>query len=71
MGIFYFLLVWREIKSKKFKKYFLLPTFNKFAIQNNPLMQLHLIFHKTLIKANRKSENLKVLVDLAAFQQLK
>ena len=34
-------------------------------------MQLHLIFHKTLIKANRKSENLKVLVDLAAFQQLK
>ena len=50
---------------------FFLSTSNKFAIQNNPLMQLHLIFHKTLIKTNWKSEHFKVLVDLAVFQQLR
>ena len=33
---------------------FFLPTCNKFAIQNNPIMQLRLIFCKTLIKTNRK-----------------
>ena len=53
------------------RKYFCLPTFNNFAMQNNPLMQLRLIFHKTLIKTNWKSEKLKVLVNLAVFQQLR
>ena len=34
-------------------------------------MQLRLIFHKTLIKTSWKSENFKVLVDLAVFRQLR
>ena len=34
-------------------------------------MQSCLIFHKTLKKANRKSENFKVLVDLTDFLQLR
>ena len=37
------------------------------SIQNNPLIQLLLVFHKT----NWKSENFKVLADLAVFQQLR
>ena len=46
---------------------FFLPKSNKLATQNNPLIQLLLIFHKT----NWKSENFKALVDLAVFQQLR
>ena len=34
-------------------------------------MQLRLIFYKTLIKTNQKSENFKVLVNLTVFQQLR
>ena len=54
MGIFYFILVWRGLKSVKFKKnvFFFIPTSNKIAIQNSPLMQLRIIFHKSLIKIN-------------------
>ena len=63
----YFILVWRGFKSIKLKKCFFLPTFNKFLIQNNPLMQLLLIFHN----ANWKSQNFKVLSDLKLFQQLR
>ena len=63
----YFILLWRGFKSIKLKKCFFLPTFNKFSIQNNPLMQLLLIFHN----ANWKSQNFKVLSDLVLFQQLR
>ena len=63
----YFILVWRGFKSIKLKKCFFLPTFNKFLMQNNPLMQLLLIFHN----ANWKSQNFKVLSDLKLFQQLR
>ena len=67
MGMFYFILVWWGLKSIKLKKsLFFPPIFNKFAIQNNPLIQLYLMFHKT----DWKSENFKVIV-LAAFQQLR
>ena len=56
----------KGVKIHKIRKiYFFLPSSNKFAIQNNPLMQLLLIFHKT----NWKSENFKV--DLVVSQQLK
>ena len=55
--IFYLILVWRGLKSIKLEKcFFFLPSSNKFAIQNNPLMQLLLIFHKT----NWKSENFRL-----------
>ena len=48
MRIFYFILVWKGLKSIKLKKkVFFLPISNKFAIQNKSFMQLHLIFHKT------------------------
>ena len=57
------------IKMHKIKVFFL-PSSNKFAIQNNPPMQLRLIFYKRLIKTNWKSENFKV-IDLVVFQQLK
>ena len=63
----YFILLWRGFKSIKLKKCFFLPTFNKFLIQNNPLMQLLLIFHN----ANWKSQTFKVLSDLVLFQQLR
>ena len=63
----YFILVWRGFKSIKLKKCFFLPTFNKFLMQNNPLMQLLLIFHN----ANWNSQNFKVLSDLKLFQQLR
>ena len=63
----YFILLWRGFKSIKLKKCFFLSTFNKFLIQNNPLMQLLLIFHN----ANWKSQNFKVLSDLVLFQQLR
>ena len=56
------------VKNHKIKKIFFPRTSNKSAIQNNPLMQLHLIFHKRLMKTNGKSENSKVL---AVFQQLR
>ena len=46
--------------------FFFLSTSNKFAIQNNAIMQLLLIFRKT----NWKSDNFNFLVDLAVFQQL-
>ena len=66
--IFYFILVWRRLKSIKLEKsFFFLPTSNKFAIQYNPLMQLILIFQKT----NQNSDKFKVLVDLAVSQQLR
>ena len=55
------------LKIHKTKKNVLfLPACNKFASQNNPLMQLHLMFHKTLIKTNGKSDKFKV-VDLIVF----
>ena len=51
MGMFYFILVWWGLKSIKLKKsLFFPPIFNKFAIQNNPLIQLYLMFHKTVNK---------------------
>ena len=56
------------VKNHKIKKIFFPRTSKKSAIQNNPLMQLHLIFHKRLMKTNGKSENSKVL---AVFQQLR
>ena len=57
----------KGLKIHKTKKnVFFLPTCNKFASQNNPLMQLHLIFHKTLMKTNGKSDKFKV-VDLVVF----
>ena len=46
--------------------FFFLSTSNKFAIQNNTIMQLLLIFRKTIWK----SDNFNFLVDLAVFQQL-
>ena len=58
----------KGVKIHKIRKiYFFLPSSNKFAIQNNPLMQLLLIFHKK----NWKSENFKVLVELVVFQQFR
>ena len=56
---------WNGLKSIKLEKGFFLPTPSKFPMQNNPFMQLLLIFHKT----NWKSENFKV--DLVVSQQLK
>ena len=44
--IFCFILTWRGLKSAKLEKMFFLPIYNKFVIQNNPPMQLGLIFHK-------------------------
>ena len=49
---------------------FFLPTSNKFPMQNDPLMQLRLIFHKAFNKSNWKCENLKV-IGLVVFQQLR
>ena len=63
-------MVWRELNSIKFSKnvVFFLLTSNKFAIQNNPFIQLRLIFHKKLNK-------LKVWQfqthKLSSFQQLR
>ena len=70
MGIFYFILICWGLKLVKLKKCFFLPTSNKFAIQNNTLMQLRLIFYKTLIKTIWKSDNFKI-IDLVTFQQLR
>ena len=53
MGIFYLILVWLELESMKLKKK-IMPTFNRFVVQNNPIMQLCLIFHKTLNKNKLK-----------------
>ena len=50
VGIFYFILAWRGLKSTKLKKMFFFTSSNKFAIQNNPLLQLLLIFLKTVKK---------------------
>ena len=47
--MFYFILAWRGLKFIEIKCFFL-PTSNKSAIQNNPLMQLLLIFHKAINK---------------------
>ena len=48
-------MVWRELKSIQLKnKDVFLLTFNKLAIQNNPLMQLHQMFHKTVNKNKLK-----------------
>ena len=65
--IFCFVLVWRGLKSIKLEKYFFLPTSNKFAIENNPLMQLLSIFHK---KTKWKSENFS-LSRLGSFSAIK
>ena len=63
MEIFYFILVWRELKSKNLKNnLFFLYTSNKFVVQNNPIMRLRLIFHKTVNKKNWKSKNFKIIV---------
>ena len=43
------------------KNIFLLPTSNKFAIQNNSLMELRLISTEKVIKTNWKSENFTVI----------
>ena len=69
MEIFYLILVWYGLKFMKLKNCFSFypPPIN---LQYNPLMQLRLIFHKTLIKINWKSENFKV-IDLVVFQQLR
>ena len=51
----------KGVKIHKIRKiYFFLPSSNKFAIQNNPLMQLLLIFHKTnwKSKSNWKFQSL-------------
>ena len=60
MGIFYFIFVWRGLR------------FLKFAIQNNPLMELRLIFHKAVNKSklNVIVINFKV-IGLVVFQQLR
>ena len=50
--------------------FFFLHTSNKFAMQYNPLMELRLIFHKTLLKRNWKTGHFK-LIYLAVFQQLR
>ena len=55
------------VEIHKIRKMFFLPIYKNFAIQNNPLMQLFLIFHKT----NWKSENFKVLVDWEPFQHVR
>ena len=47
------------------------PPPTNLTYKNSQLMQLHLIFHKGLIKTNWKSGNFKVLVDFPVFQQLK
>ena len=47
---FYFILVWRVLEFLKLENCFCLPTSNRFAIQNNELMQFCLNFHKTLIR---------------------
>ena len=44
MEIFYFILLWSGLKSIHFLKKIFVPTSCKFAIQNNPIMQLRLIF---------------------------
>ena len=48
-----------------------IPPPTNLTYKNNQLMQLHLIFHKRLIKTNWKSGNFKVLVDFPVFQQLR
>ena len=58
MGMFYFILVWRELKSIKLKYIYFLPTSNKFVMQNNPIMQLRLIFYKTVDKKKLKISKL-------------
>ena len=65
MGIFYFISFWRRLKIHKIEERFFLST--TFGIQNNPLMQSSLIFHKTI---NKSTQQVKV-IGLAVFQQLK
>ena len=70
-GNYYFILVWKGLKPPKSKKlFFFLHTSKKFAIQNNPLMQLRLIFHKTFNKNILKVWKFKV-IGLVVFQQLR
>ena len=62
----------KGVKNNKIrKKIFFDPPPTNLSIcaigQNNPPMQLLFIFHKT----NQKSENVKALLDLAVFQQLR
>ena len=42
------------LKYIKLKKCFSLPTSNKFAVKNNEIVELRLIFHKTINKNNLK-----------------
>ena len=50
--LLYFGLVGVKIHQNYHFHFFFLPTSNKFAILNNPLTQLRLIFQKTLLKGN-------------------
>ena len=43
-----------RLKYIKLKKCFSLPTSNKFAVKNNEIVELRLIFHKTINKNNLK-----------------
>ena len=49
---------------------FLRPTFNKSVKQNNPLMQLHWVFHKRVNKIKLKIWKF-IGIDLVVFQQLR
>ena len=58
----------KGVKIYKIKKNVIFS--NKLAVQNNPLKQLRLIFHKTVNTNKLKSEIFKV-VGLVVFQQLR
>ena len=59
IGIFYFILAWRGLKTLKLKKMKLfLPTSDKSAIKNNPLMQLGSIFRNKLTVLKFQSHTL-------------
>ena len=60
MGIFYFILDWKSLKTAKLKKMFVFLTIsNKFAIKNNPFLQLHSIFYKTINRNKMKVRRLQ------------
>ena len=61
MGIIYFILAWRDLKTIKLQKRFFSSHLDKAAIQNNPLIKLHLTFHKTVNRKNWKSQNFRVM----------
>ena len=45
----------------KLEKKNFLPTSNKFAMQNDPLMQLSLIFHRIVNKTTRNPEDFRII----------